>query len=263
MKPFLDGAKKCFLGTVHLLPLPGSPRYGNNLAAILKQAVADARAYASGGAHGLVIENFHDVPFTRGAVAPETVAAMALAAGAIREAVSLPFGFNVLRNDARSGLGLCAACGGAFIRVNVHAGTMLADQGLLEGKAYETLRTRRHLCPQVKILADVHVKHAVPLGDWPLEAAARDTLHRGLADALIVSGTGTGVATDIEDVRRVRAACPDARILLGSGVTTQNISPFLPFIDGIIVGSSLKRGGKLLNPVDARRVAALAKALEG
>ena len=261
MNSLLTGRKKWFLGTVHLLPLPGSPRYGGRMAVVLKQAVADARAYASGGADGLVIENFHDVPFTRNAVAPETVAAMALAAGAIREVVSLPFGFNVLRNDARTGLGLCAACGGAFIRVNVHAGVMLADQGLIEGRAYETLRTRQHLCPEVKILADVHVKHAVPLGNWPIESAARDTLHRGLADALIVSGTGTGIATDIEDVRRVRAACPDAKILLGSGVTRENISPFLPFIDGIIVGSSLKRGGQVLNVVDARRVAALAKAL--
>ncbi len=261
MISLLTGPKKWFLGTVHLLPLPGSPRHGGDMRAILKRAVEDARAYAAGGAHALVIENFHDVPFTRGAVAPETVAAMALAAGAIREAVSLPFGFNVLRNDARSGLGLCAACGGAFIRVNVHAGVMLADQGLIEGNAYETLRTRQHLCPQVKILADVHVKHAVPLGDWPIEIAARDTLHRGLADALIVSGTGTGVATSLEDVRRVRAACPQAKILLGSGVTTENIGPFLRFIDGIIVGSSLKRDGKLLNAVDPRRVAALGRAI--
>jgi membrane complex biogenesis BtpA family protein len=262
MASLLQGSKKWFIGTVHLLPLPGSPRHRHEMRAILKRAVEDARAYAAGGAHGVVIENFHDVPFTRGAVAPETVAAMALAAGAIREAIPLPFGFNVLRNDARAGLGLCAACGGAFIRVNVHAGVMLADQGLIEGNAYETLRTQRHLCPQVKILADVHVKHAVPVGDWPIESAARDTLHRGLADALIVSGTGTGVATEIEDVRRVRAACPDAKILLGSGVTAGNLGPFLPLIDGIIVGSSLKRGGKLLNAVDRRRVAALAKALE-
>jgi uncharacterized protein len=258
----LSGAKKWFLGTVHLLPLPGSPRHEGSMATILKRAVADARAYASGGAQALVIENFHDVPFTRERVATETVAAMALAAGAIREAVPLPFGFNVLRNDARSGLGLCAACGGAFIRVNVHAGVMLADQGLIEGNAYETLRSRRQLCPQVKILADVHVKHAVPLGDWPIETAARDTLQRGLADALIVSGTGTGVATEIQDVRRVRTACPGARILLGSGVTAGNIGPFLPIIDGVIVGSSLKRDGKQLNAVDPRRVAALARALE-
>jgi uncharacterized protein len=261
MKKLFSGPGKWFFGTVHLLPLPGSPRWAGDMRAILARAVADARAYQAGGAHALVIENFHDVPFTKGTVAAETVAAMSVVAAAVQEVVSLPFGFNVLRNDARSGLGLCAACGGAFIRVNVHSGVMLADQGLLEGQAYETLRARRHLCPDAQILADVHVKHAVPLGNGSIEIAARDTLQRGLADALIVSGAGTGLATDIEDARRVRAACPGAKLLLGSGVTAGNVSPFLPLIDGVIVGSSLKKDGKLLNPVDPRRVAALARAL--
>ena len=109
--------------------------------------------------------------------------------------------------------------------------------------------------------ADVHVKHAVPLGNWTLEEAARDTFERGLADALIVSGTGTGIATDLDDVRRVRAVCPRARILLGSGVTQANVHDFLPLVDGVIVGTSLKRGGKSRAPVDAARVRALARAL--
>ena len=261
MSTFLTGQRKTFIGTVHLLPLPGSPRWAGNMRAVVRQAVGDARAYASGGAHAVVIENFHDIPFTRGSVAPETIAAMATVAAAVRDAVSLPIGFNVLRNDARAGVGLCAAGGGEFLRVNVHSGAMLTDQGMIEGNAYETLRARRQLCPQAKILADVHVKHAVPLGNSTIEIAARDTLERGLADALIVSGTGTGVTTDIEDARKVRAACPHAKLLLGSGVTVENIGPFLPLIDGIIVGTSLKKAGRLLNPVDPKRVAALAKAL--
>ncbi|MBI5388442.1 MAG: BtpA/SgcQ family protein [Verrucomicrobia bacterium] len=262
MSSFLTGDRKWFLGTVHLLPLPGSPRWGGDTDAVVRHAVRDAVAYARGGADALVIENFHDVPFTCGAVTPEVVASMARVAAAIRDAVALPMGFNVLRNDARAGVGLCAACGGAFLRVNVHSGVMLTDQGLIEGNAYETLRTRSRLCPAAMVLADVQVKHAVPLGGCPIEQAARDTLERGLADALIVSGTGTGVATDLEDVRRVRAACPGARLLLGSGVTVQNVGPFLPFVNGAIVGSSLKKDGKLMNPVDVRRVAALAKALQ-
>jgi uncharacterized protein len=261
MSSLLTGSKKWFFGTVHLRPLPGSPRWDGDMRAVVRQAVNDAKAYARGGADALVIENFHDVPFTRGTVASETVAAMALIAGAVGEAVALPFGFNVLRNDARSGLGLCAACDGAFLRVNVHTGVMLADQGLLDGNAYETLRVRRQLCPSVRILADVHVKHAVPLADWPIEAAARDTARRGLADALIVSGEGTGLATDLEDARRVRGACPESKLLLGSGVTVKNVGPFLPWIDGVIVGTSLKKDGKLLSPVDPRRVAALARVL--
>ncbi|HEX3798351.1 MAG TPA: BtpA/SgcQ family protein [Verrucomicrobiae bacterium] len=256
------GNRKVLIGVVHLAPLPGSPRWQGNLAAIIKSAVADARAYEQGGAHAIFIENFGDVPFTKSAVGPETIAAMAALGCAIRAAVKLPIGFNVLRNDARAALALCAACGGDFIRVNVHSGAMLTDQGLIEGDAFATLRYRQTICPAAEIFADVHVKHAVPLGDWTLEDAAHDTLDRGLADGLIISGVGTGHAADPEDVRRVRTACPNARILLGSGVTRENAAEFLPFADGFIVGSSLKKSGKLANPVDVKRVAALARVMK-
>lgn len=211
----------------------------------------------------MFVENFGDAPFTKSGVGPETVAAMSAIGCAVREAVKLPIGFNVLRNDACAALALCASCGGNFIRVNVHCGAMLTDQGIIEGDAHGTLRYRRTICPDAQIFADVHVKHAVPLGDWELEDAAHDTLDRGLADALIISGVGTGWAADLEDVQRVRTACPSAKILLGSGVTKENVAQFLPFADGFIVGSSLKAGGKLANPVDAGRVVALVKVMKG
>jgi membrane complex biogenesis BtpA family protein len=134
---------------------------------------------------------------------------------------------------------------------------MLTDQGLIEGNAHDTLRYRRQLCPQTQIFADILVKHAVPLGDLSIEDSARDTLERGLADALIISGVGTGMATELSDVERVRHACPSAKIFLGSGVTLANIRDFLPLADGFIVGTSLKRDGKISNPVDSRRVRAL------
>jgi hypothetical protein len=113
----------------------------------------------------------------------------------------------------------------------------------------------------VQIFADVHVKHAVPLGNWTIEDAARDTVERGLADALIVSGAGTGLAAELADVERVRRTAPATKILLGSGVTLANLRDFLPFADGFIVGTSLKVGGKVSNPVEPKRVAALARAL--
>lgn len=253
--------RKLLIGVVHLRPLPGAPRHVGDMDAMVKAAVADARAYASGGADAVVVENFGDVPFTKGAVPPETIAAMAVAGTAVRQAMKLPLGFNVLRNDAHAALALCAACRGAFVRVNVHCGAMLTDQGVIEGKAFETLRLRRLLAPDALILADVHVKHAAPLAAIPIEIAARDTLERGLADALIVSGTGTGVAADLRDVERVRAACPEAAILLGSGVTAENVLDYLRVADGVIVGTSLKRPGGVRQPVDERRVAALARAM--
>ena len=261
MKSILSSNRKTLIGVVHLKPLPGAPRWNGNLKAVIDFAVADARAYEQGGADAVFIENFGDVPFTKSSVAPETIAAMTAAGCAVRAAVQLPIGFNVLRNDARAALALCAVCGGDFIRVNVHSGAMLTDQGIIEGEAFHTLRYREQLRAKAEIFADVQVKHAVPLGNQSLEDAARDTAERGLADALIVSGVGTGQAADIEDVECVRRACPKTKLLLGSGITSANAKDYLRWADGIIVGSSLKRNGKLANAVDARRVAALAKAM--
>ena len=261
MKSLFGSHHKILIGVVHLRPLPGSPRWRGDMESVIEFAANDARAYERGGAHALFIENFGDVPFTKGCVAPETIAAMAAAGRAIRQAVKLPIGFNVLRNDGRAALALCAVCGGTFIRINVHTGAMLTDQGLIEGNAYETLRYRQRVCPEARIFADVHVKHAVPLGNWTIEDAARDTVERGLADALIVSGAGTGLATDLADVERVRRTAPNTKILLGSGVTLENVRDFLPTADGFIVGSSLKLNGRLSNPVDPKRVASLARAI--
>jgi membrane complex biogenesis BtpA family protein len=261
MKALFSRAPKLLIGVVHLRPLPGSPRWHGDLRDVIRLAVADARAYERGGAHAVFIENFGDVPFTKTNVGPETVAAMTAAGCAVHDAVKLPLGFNVLRNDARAALALCAACGGSFIRVNIHTGAMLTDQGLIEGDAFATVRYRDRISHDAGIFADVHVKHAVPLGDWTIEDSAHDTVERGLADALIVSGVGTGQAADIEDVERVRRACPKTKLLLGSGVTTANVQDYLRFADGVIVGSSLKHDGKLANPVDPKRVAALVKAM--
>ncbi len=261
MKPLDFKRGKLLIGVIHLPPLPGSPRYNGKFQPILDRAVADARAYEKGGAHALIIENFGDAPFTNGSVEAETIAAMARAGAAVCDSVKLPLGYNVLRNDARAALGLAAACGGSFIRVNVHTGAMLTDQGIIQGQAYDTLRRKKNLCPSAQILADVHVKHAVPLGDWSLEDAARDTWERGAVDAIIISGLGTGHPASLEDVQSVRSVCPEAPILIGSGFSLNNAGEFLPFINGAIVGSSLKRGGKLDNPVDPARVRAMVRAM--
>lgn len=248
------------VGVVHLKPLPGAPRWMGDIDAVRRAAAEDARAYSDGGADALIIENFGDVPFTRARVEPETVAAMALAADAVREVCDLPVGFNVLRNDVRSALGLAAACDGGFVRANVHSGAAVADQGLLQGEAYSSVRVRQALCPDVSIWADVHVKHASPLGSQPIAEAAEEAVVRGLADAVIVSGSGTGRPVAPSDVASVRDACPETPLLIGSGADSDNASALLKFADGLIVGSSVKRDGQLMKPVDVERVLALKSA---
>ncbi|MCB1077266.1 MAG: BtpA/SgcQ family protein [Verrucomicrobiae bacterium] len=260
----LDLERLCLIGVVHLPPLPGAPGWRRDMESVIERAVADARTYATAGFRAVVIENFGDTPFFKDAVPPETVAAMAAAAGAVRSALGgeFPIGFNVLRNDASAALGLCAAFGGAFIRVNVHSGTMLTDQGIIEGRAAETLRKRQSLglSDSVVILADVMVKHASPLGEVSLALMAEDTFHRGHADALIVTGEGTGKATPLDRLRAVREAVPEAPLFAGSGVTLETLADTLSVANGVIVGSSLKRHGRLDAPVDPEIAEAFVRA---
>ncbi|MFQ3680113.1 MAG: BtpA/SgcQ family protein, partial [Pseudanabaenaceae cyanobacterium] len=153
-------------------------------------------------------------------------------------------------------------CTGAkFIRVNVLMGVMATDRGLLEGIAWELLRYRRELNSDVKILADVLVKHAEPLSTANIGLAIEETIHRGLADGIIVSGCATGYAPDLEDLRQARLACGDTPLFVGSGTTWENIGELLQYADGAIVSTSLKRHGQPRQPIDPLRVARLLEAL--
>ncbi|MEO8380977.1 MAG: BtpA/SgcQ family protein [Acidobacteriota bacterium] len=243
-------SSRAFFGMVHLGPLPGSPLF-RSMDEVLALALREARALQAGGADGFVVENFGDRPFTRGRVEAETVAAMTRVIAEVTREVRLPFGVNVLRNDALSALGVAAATGAAFVRVNIHSGAMVTDQGIIEGDAYQTLRRRAQLAPEVLLFADYLVKHATPLGD----VSAKDLRLRGLADALIITGAETGAAADPSRLAEVRASVDDAPLLLGSGLDTGNAAHFAE-ADGAIVGTSLKVDGV----VDRQRVAALVQA---
>lgn len=255
-----DFAEMCrpgAIGMIHLAPLPGSPRWGGDLAAVSGAALRDARALREGGVGALMVENFQDNPFHPDKVPAVTVAAMTVVAAALRrELPDLPLGINVLRNDAEAALAIAAAVGAAFIRVNVHVGAAVTDQGLLEGMGWRTLRQRREYGARVGILADVRVKHAAPLAARGLADEAKDLRLRGLADALVVTGAATGAGADPAELAELRATLPDCPLLVGSGVTSENVARFLPAADGFIVGTTLKEGGDVAAPVSAARTAA-------
>lgn len=259
----LPSDRPLFFGVVHLAATPGAPRFQGSVAALIEAAMRDARVLVGEGCDGLIVENFGDVPFFKAAVPSETVATMALAIHAvIAVANGWPVGVNVLRNDVRAALGLCAATGADLVRVNVHTGAAVTDQGLVEGHAAETLRERARLCPRVRILADVHVKHATPLSRETIGEAAADTVHRGLADTVIVSGVATGRAPSVELVREVRAAVGHTAVWIGSGVDERNARGLLEHANGAIVGTSLKREGRVENEVDPARVAAMRRVFD-
>ncbi|MGQ0814506.1 MAG: BtpA/SgcQ family protein [Gemmatimonadota bacterium] len=248
---------KPIIGMVHLLPLPGAPRWQGSMQQVLDAATRDAATLADAGIDALIVENYGDTPFHPEQVPPATIAALSAAVLAVRAVVTVPIGINVLRNDAAAALAICAATGGSFIRVNVHTGALLTDQGWLSGAAHETLRLRAQLAVDAAIFADVFVKHAIAPVGVSIEDAARDSWERGHADALIVSGSGTGMPTALADVERVKAAVPDASVFVGSGLTAENARALLRHADGAIVGSSLKMDGRAQSPVSRERVRSL------
>lgn len=246
------------VGMVHLRPLPGSARYdGKGMAETLAQAAADARALEAGGASAIMVENFFDAPFAKDTLPPHTIAALTRAVMTVRETVRLPIGVNALRNDARTALAVAHVCGAQFVRINVFVGAAVTDQGIIEGAARSALLYRRELEADVALWADVFVKHATQLGAMRLEEAAKDAVLRGLADALIVSGTATGSATSAEDVRRVKEVVPETPVLVGSGFGRETAAELLQYADGAIVGTSLKQNGIVSEPVEEARVHAL------
>jgi membrane complex biogenesis BtpA family protein len=259
---FAQRRRPALVGVVHLAPLPGAPRPGPGLDAVLARAAADARALRDGGADAVIVENLGDSPFAADTVEPVTVAAMTRAVLAVREAApDLEVGVNVLRNDALAALGVAAATAASFVRVNVLSGAMVTDQGVVQGRAREVALLRARLGGTVRVAADVLVKHAAPLGPTRLDDAARDTFHRAGAHALVVSGTGTGRPTSPADAATVREAVPEAPLWIGSGITPDTAAALAPFT-AAVVGTWLHAGGVLDAPLDAARVRAVREALD-
>ena len=241
--------RRLLIGMIHLLPLPGTARYGGSFNQVIDAALADAKILHKTGFDALMVENFGDVPFRKNRVEPHTIAAMTVAASAVGQETGLPLGINVLRNDAFSALGIAGTVGAQCIRVNILAGTMATDQGIIEGEAPDVSVYRQRIAPETAVLADVHVKHARPLVDRPIEEVAVETVERAGANGLILTGTRTGGGVDVDELHRVRNAV-DAPLYAGSGVSTENIREILNFCDGAIVGSSLKLNGIVTNPVN-------------
>ncbi|HSR34119.1 MAG TPA: BtpA/SgcQ family protein [Anaerolineae bacterium] len=247
---------KPIIGMVHLWPLPGAPGYeGYGMDTILDHAQRDAEMLLEGGVDGLIVENMWDLPYYVGTdVQLESITSQAVVARKIVEMVDVPVGVNVIHNGWQAELAIAVAAGLDFIRVCILTGARLWDTGDLDqGAAANLLRRRKELGMEgVKLFADVDKKHSVPFPGLDLETHIEWTeFYR--ADALIVSGRMTGDAPSLDKVRRAKELATRP-ILMGSGTRTENITDFLQYADGAIVGSSLKVDGVAENPVDVERV---------
>ena len=251
------------IGMLHLPPLPGSSGWAGDLETVRDFVLHDAESLCTGGVDGLMIENFGDTPFYPDRVPAITIAAITALACEVRRRFDVPLGINVLRNDGRSALAVAVASGASFVRVNVLCGARVTDQGLLQGIAHDLLRERANLRTEaVRILADVEVKHSAPLAARPLEVEVSDVIHRGHADAIIVSGAMTGSATETQTLRAAKRSAGTTPVLVGSGVSVETVAELIAHgADGLIVGTSFKFDGRVSNPVDPQRVRSLVEAV--
>jgi membrane complex biogenesis BtpA family protein len=246
------------IGMVHLPPLPGSPRGRQGLDEVLEVALGEARILEDAGLDGLIVENVGDAPFFRESVPAITVAAMAVIVRAVRQQTQLAVGVNMLRNACTEALSVASVTGADFIRCNVVIGAYVTDQGIIQGCAAELARLRRTLDHDVAILGDVHVKHAAPLFDVPIEDAAADLAERGGVDAVIVSGSRSPDPPSLQRVASVKGAV-GLPVLIGSGISVANAREYYAASDGLLIGETDFKvdgvwGGRSLGPAYAEAV---------
>ena len=254
--------KKPVIGVVHLLPLPGSPKFDGDFEGIVERALNDALKYYEGGVDAIIVENYGDKPFSIRVERVETIAAFATIAHLIRREVDLPLGLSLLRNSGPEAIGVAYVVGADFIRVNNLCQVLVSPEGLLNPVGREVAEKRRELNAwNIKVFADVNVKHATPVAQTPLEEVVKDCEERCLADAIIVTGRRTGEETSLEELLKVKSYTT-LPVLVGSGVTVDNIERYWRYADGFIVGTYFKKNGVTTNPVDIGRVKKLMKKVE-
>lgn len=248
-------SSKPVVGMIHLGSLPGTAAAQQKLREIERQALAEAKIYQEAGVHGVMLENMHDTPYLKGAVGPEIVAAVAVVARAVREFVRLPVGVQVLAGANLEAMAVAHAGGLDFIRVEGFAFAHVADEGLMESCAGELLRFRKKIgADRVQVWADIkkkHSAHAITADVSLAETAAAVEFMRG--DAVIVTGSRTGHAPLPEAVAEAKGATR-LPVLLGSGVTAENLAGFYEAADGFIVGSAFKSRGEWSGRLEPKRV---------
>lgn len=260
MKDLFDKAKP-LIGMVHVRALPGTPADGGDWEATLAKAVEEGKQLAAAGMDGILLENMHDVPYLKGQVGPEITACMAVIARELRREVNVPMGVQVLAGANEPALAVALAGKLDFVRAEGFVFGHVGDEGWMDANAGPLLRFRKAIgAAGIQVWTDIKKKHSAHA-----MTADVDLVETGRAaaffksDGLILTGSSTGVAADVEELRRLKNGV-ELPVVIGSGITADNLQSYWPFADGFIVGSSLKENGRWASEIDAARVTALVEA---
>lgn len=258
---------RSLIGMVHVGALPGTPASRATIRDLADAAAREARLLADAGFDAIIIENMHDRPYVHGRKPPETTAAMTAIGlrvrdAALREGTPLPLGVQILSGGNHEALAVALAIGAAFVRCENFVFSHVADEGLLDrAEAGELLRYRRAIAAEhIRVFADIKKKHAshAITADISLADAVEAAEFFG-ADGVIITGSATGKPSSPDDLRAARHATK-LPVLVGSGVTPEQVPALFRHADALIVGSSIKVGGVWSNPIDPARARAIVAA---
>ena len=252
------GNKKAVIGMIHLQALPGTPKYAGSIDHIIQKALDEAHIYRQAGIDALMIENMHDVPYTKNDVGHEISSLAAVIGYLIKQETGLPLGIQILAGANKAALAAALSAGADFIRAEGFVFGHLADEGYIDSQAAELLRYRKHIgAEHIAIFTDIKKKHSSHALTADLNIT--EMAHAAeffLSDGLIITGMHTGDTADIDELKKVKNAT-DLPVLVGSGVNLDNITDYLAVADALIIGSYFKKDGFWTKDVDAKRVEAL------
>jgi len=252
---------KKFLGAmIAVQPLPGAPLYRGNDEQIVSQALSDLRAYIEAGVNAIILENSHDLPYVKPPLPARAVELMNHLAQEVRKRFEGPIGIQMLEAANETALEIACEADLDFLRVEGYVFAHVGGAGLIEGCAGKLLRKRKELgCEQIKIFGDVkkkHCSHALT-GDLDILDEVKQA-EFFLVDGVIVTGARTTEPPSLTELRRVKKHA-HVPVLIGSGMTPQNIRSYFKLADGFIVGSTFRERGKFLGQLDRKRLDAFVK----
>ena len=257
------GNKKAVIGMIHLQALPGTPKYAGNINQIVQKALDEARTYQQAGIDALMIENMHDVPYTKNDVGHEISSLTAIIAYLIKQKTGLPLGIQILAGANKAALAAALSAGADFIRAEGFVFGHLADEGYIDSQAAELLRYRKQIgAEHIAIFTDIKKKHSshALTADLDITEMAH-AVEFFLSDGLIVTGMHTGDTADLNELKKVKKVT-NLPVLVGSGVNLDNVTDYMAVADALIIGSYFKKDGYWANDVDGDKVRALMKKVE-
>ncbi len=247
--------EKFLAAMIAVLPLPGAPRYKENDDEVLEQALSDLGHYIKAGADAIVIENSHDLPYVKGPLNPGAFDLLSKIAREGRQRFAGPIGVQVLEADNETALRIACDAELDFLRVEGYVFAHIGGAGLIEGCAGRLIRKRTELgCEQIRVFADVKKKHCAHALTGDLDIT--DEIKQAeffLVDGVIVTGARTTEPPSTVELRRAKKAAR-VPVVIGSGMTAENVGKYFGLADGFIVGSTFRENGEYLGKLEPRRL---------